>query len=64
MAHLGHPGQQVSYDEHGHVQTAAPDEATEDALVRVAHWHPERTHAVGKDENGTVRDFVAIWRHR
>ncbi|ERF71266.1 hypothetical protein EPUS_05318 [Endocarpon pusillum Z07020] len=64
MAHLSHPGQQIPYDEHGHVQTGGPDEATEDALVRVAHWHPERTHVVGKDENGIVRDFVAIWRHR
>ena len=62
-AHLTHPGQQIPYDDEGHVQNNAFDEATEDALVRVAHWHPRRTHEVGKDENGNVRDYVAIWRH-
>ncbi len=64
MAHLSHPGQQIPYDEHGHVQITGAEEANKGALVRVAHWQPERTHEVGKDENGNVRDFVAIWRHR
>lgn len=63
MAHLSHPGQQMPYDEQGHVQGNVLDGATKDALVRVAHWQPKRTHEVGKDENGNVRDFVAIWRH-
>ena len=43
-----------------------PDEAGLDVkgpLQKMAHFHPERTHEIGKDENGKVRDFVAIWRH-
>lgn len=63
MEHLSHPGRQILYDEQGQVQTSGSDEAAEDALVRVAHWQPKRTHEIGKDENGNVRDFVAIWRH-
>ena len=61
MEHLSHPGKDVPYEE-GYVQTNAIKEATEDALVRIAHWQPKRTHEVGKDENGSVRDFVAVWR--
>lgn len=63
LKHLSHPGEEIRYDEQGTVQTDAPDGATEDALVRIAHWQPKRTHEVGKDENGNIRDFVAIWRH-
>ncbi len=64
MEHLSHPGEQVPYDEQGLVQTKALDGTTKEALVRIAHWQPKRTHEVGKDENGNVRDFVAIWRHK
>lgn len=58
MAHLSHPGEQID----GLDNTL--DQSPEDALVRVAHWQPKRTHEVGKDDNGNVRDFVAIWRHK
>jgi hypothetical protein len=64
MAHLSYPSEQIAYDEQGHVQLNALHGASEGGLVRVAHWQPKRTHEVGKDENGNVRDFVAIWRHK
>jgi hypothetical protein len=64
MEHLTYPGKQIPYDEQGKVQISVLDGLTNDALVRVAHWRPTRTHEVGKDENGNVRDYVAIWRHR
>jgi hypothetical protein len=37
---------------------------SKDGLVQIAHWQPKRTHEVGKDESGNVRDFVAVWRHQ
>jgi hypothetical protein len=63
VAHLSHPGEQIPYGEQGQVKTDGPGKAASGALVRIAHWQPKRTHAVGKDENGNIRDFVAIWRH-
>jgi hypothetical protein len=63
VAHLSRPGQEIPYDEQGRVQADVADGAAHDALVRVAHWPPKRTHEVGKDESGNIRDFVAIWRH-
>ncbi len=62
--HLKHPGKQVRYNEDGHIESDSAAESAEDSLVCIAHWQPKRTHEVGKDENGNVRDFVAIWRHR
>jgi hypothetical protein len=64
MAHLSQPGREIPYDELGCVQGNGADGAVKDALVRTAHWQPKRTHEVGKDEKGNVRDFVAIWRHK
>jgi hypothetical protein len=64
MAHLSHPGEQIRYDEQGPVLANDPDKSTENALSRIAHWQPKRTHEVGKDEDGNVRDFVAIWCHK
>lgn len=36
--------------------------AGEGALVRVAHYVPQRTHDVGVIK-GVVRDCVSVWRH-
>ena len=55
MAHLGQPGKEVPYEE-GFVKTDALEGTTKDSLTRIAHWQPKRTHEVGKDENGNVRD--------
>jgi hypothetical protein len=59
VQHLGHPGETVPYDEHGHVESSVPREINSTALVRVAHWQPERTHEIGK---GT--DWISVWRHQ
>lgn len=54
------PGQDVEYDEDGYV---VPKQSSSDlasnALVRAAHWKPERTHAVGQGS-----DWVSIWHHK
>ncbi|ODH26282.1 hypothetical protein ACO22_04703 [Paracoccidioides brasiliensis] len=63
MEHLSHPGEDVVY-ENGYVKSDPLRGASPNGLERVAHWQPERTHAVGKDEAGNVQDWVAIWRRR
>ena len=56
---LTRPGEEIQYNKEGNVvvQTLVKDNAK--ALVRIAHWQPERTHKVGK---GT--DWVGIWKHK
>ncbi|KAG5298354.1 thiol methyltransferase [Histoplasma ohiense] len=63
MEHLSHPGEEIPY-ENGHIIVDPLKEVSPNGLERVAHWQPERTHEVGKDDNGNVQDWVAIWRHR
>lgn len=59
VEHLSHPGTDIPYDEGGHVKEGTLGEPSDEGLERIAHWQPERTHAIGK---GT--DWVGIWRHR
>ncbi|KKZ66253.1 hypothetical protein EMCG_08024 [[Emmonsia] crescens] len=63
MEHLSHPGEEIPYV-NGHIKTDPLKEVSPNGLERVAHWQPERTHAVGKDDSGNVQDWVAIWRRR
>ncbi|KAF2175707.1 S-adenosyl-L-methionine-dependent methyltransferase [Zopfia rhizophila CBS 207.26] len=56
------PGEEIQYDEEGKV-VRGEKEKSEKALVRIAHWKPERTHAVGI-VGGEVRDWVSVWRHK
>lgn len=56
---LAQPGEDVSYDEAGKVIRKASTKPSNEALIRVAHWQPERTHAAGQ---GT--DWVGVWRHQ
>jgi methyl halide transferase len=56
------PGEEISYDEDGKV-IAEEKEESDSALVRVTHFKPERTHAVGV-VNGEVKDWVSIWKHK
>ncbi|KAF1849025.1 S-adenosyl-L-methionine-dependent methyltransferase [Cucurbitaria berberidis CBS 394.84] len=59
---LKQPGEEISYDDKGVVvETDRPD--ADNALVRVAHYTPRRTHTVGV-VNGIVRDCVSLWRHK
>ena len=64
MEHLSHPGEKVPYDSEGNVISNPLVEASPNGLERVAHFHPKDAHQVGKDDQGNVRDYIAIWRHR
>lgn len=64
MEHLSHPGKEIGYSADGLVKTNPLQPASEDGLERVGHWTPADTHAIGKAEDGTVKDRIAIWRHR
>ncbi|KAK2768648.1 hypothetical protein FQN54_000504 [Arachnomyces sp. PD_36] len=64
MEHLSHPGEDIVYGDNGKVRMDPLREPSEKGLERVVHWQPENTHSVGKDEEGNVRDWLAIWRRR
>lgn len=55
---LKRPGDEVSYDAGGVIQETDREENS-DALQRIAHWQPERTHQIGQ---GT--DWVGVWKHK
>jgi hypothetical protein len=55
---LPRPGEEIKYDKEGYV-VKDEREPSEKALVRIAHWQPDRTHEIGK---GT--DWVGIWKRR
>ncbi|KAI8931047.1 hypothetical protein NX059_012058 [Plenodomus lindquistii] len=57
---LKRPGEEISYGEDGVVVVTDRPEA-EDALVKIAHYTPRRTHDVGIVK-GVVRDCVSMWR--
>ncbi|KAF1837646.1 hypothetical protein BDW02DRAFT_595317 [Decorospora gaudefroyi] len=59
---LKRPGQDIVYGEDGVVQKSDREES-EDALVKVAHYTPKRTHEVGIIK-GVIRDCVSMWRHK
>lgn len=64
IEHLAHPGKGLPYDDDtGYVKEGVSGPNSPAALTRVAHWQPERTHAIGKDANGKVMDWVSIWRY-
>uniref|UniRef100_A0A8H7TQQ6 Thiol methyltransferase n=1 Tax=Bionectria ochroleuca TaxID=29856 RepID=A0A8H7TQQ6_BIOOC len=64
MEHLSHPGEKISYNDKGFVDADPLREPSKAGLGRVAYWQPERTHTVGKDNNGVIHDRVSIWRRR
>lgn len=64
MEHLSHPGEEVKYDPEGNVRMNPLAPSSPGALERVGHWHPADTHQVGKDADGNVQDYIAVWRHR
>ncbi|KAF2846223.1 S-adenosyl-L-methionine-dependent methyltransferase [Plenodomus tracheiphilus IPT5] len=57
---LKRPGEEITYDENGVVVATDRPEA-ENALVKIAHYTPRRTHTVGVID-GIVRDCVSMWR--
>ena len=63
--HLAHPGAELPYDEDtGHIREGVSGPDIPGALMRIAHFQPERTHAIGKDADGNVTDWVSIWKHK
>ncbi|EHY58462.1 hypothetical protein HRR83_007168 [Exophiala dermatitidis] len=64
LEHLSHPGEEVKYDAEGEVRLNPLAPSSPGALERVGHWHPADTHQVGKDADGNVLDYIAVWRHR
>ena len=59
MEHLSHPGEVVEYDTATGVMREDPDRPKpSNALSRIAHWQPARTHEIGK-----AADWISIWRH-
>jgi hypothetical protein len=62
--HLARPGKGLPYDDDtGHVKEGVSAPNSPAALKRIAHWQPERTHAIGKGPDGQVTDWVSVWRH-
>lgn len=56
---LSRPGAEVQYNSDGYVKPSQSEPVSNNALHRVAHWKPERTHDVGQGH-----DRVSIWQHR
>lgn len=61
MAHLPRPGVEVSYGEDGELQEDRLPEPSKDALQRITHFQPERTHEIGYDAEGKVTDWISVW---
>lgn len=59
---LKRPGEDLTYDQNGVVVATDSDESA-DALARIAHWTPERTH-INAVVEGVVRCCVSVWRHK
>ncbi|EUC44824.1 hypothetical protein COCMIDRAFT_97145 [Bipolaris oryzae ATCC 44560] len=59
---LKQPGRGILYDDQG-VVTKTEREETDNALVKIAHFTPRRTHEIGVIQ-GLVRDCVSMWRHK
>ncbi|KAL1801706.1 hypothetical protein ACET3X_002048 [Alternaria dauci] len=57
---LKRPGEEVTYDDDG-VVVATDREESADALARIAHWTPRKSHA---QVNGIVPCCVSVWRHK
>jgi methyl halide transferase len=60
---LKRPGDEIQYDEEGKLVKDANRQESNKALVRIAHWKPSRTHAVGIIK-GEVKDWVSVWKHK
>ena len=59
VEHLTHPGQEIPYDdESGYIKEGESGPDSPNALKRMAHWRPVRTHEIGKGQ-----DLASIWRH-
>ncbi|KAL5629534.1 hypothetical protein BROUX41_001140 [Berkeleyomyces rouxiae] len=64
VALLGRPGAAVEYDESGEA-AGVPGEAgaCEPGLLRVLRFKPSATNRMGYAEDGSVVDFISVWKH-
>lgn len=58
LAHLSHPGEDISYGEDGYVKDVSDQSRSPGALERFAHFQPTRTHEIGQGQ-----DWISVWRH-
>lgn len=63
LAHLPRPGAEITYTEDGVLDESSLGEKTQDGLVRLEHFQPERTHQIGYSADGKVTDWISIWGH-
>lgn len=64
LAHLGRPGEEVKYSEHGKlVEEETNIAGSEGGLRRLARVKPTRTHKAGYDAEGEITDFISVWTH-
>jgi len=61
--HLGRPGQKLPYSEDEELLENEVGPETENALGRLEHFQPKRTHDMGYHDDGTVADWISIWAH-
>lgn len=61
---LAAPGEPVQYDEagDGSVVSLPSPKPRDDAIRRLSLIKPARTHKAGTNEDGTVKDFISVWR--
>lgn len=64
LEHLSHPGEDIPYDAEANVRANPLAPSSSGGLERAGHWQPADTHKVGKDADGKVEDWIAVWRHR
>ena len=61
LALFSRPGEDVTLDAGG--VPVIPSEKSSAALERLELIKPARTHKAGMNEDGTVRDWLHVWRH-
>lgn len=63
VAHLTRPGEEIHYNEDGELDEARLGKISNDALVQLEHFQPERSHQIGYSADGKVTDWIGIWAH-
>lgn len=61
---LGAPGEPIAYDKDGDgtVVSIPSPKPRDHALQRLCLVKPPRTHAAGVAEDGSVKDFISVWK--
>ena len=62
MAHLSRPGVELPYSEDGELEEKLGG-VSQDHLVRLEHFQPERSHQISYTAEGKVTDWIGIWAY-